>query len=159
MANKSNKNTPKSTTRDPLSSKKAKVSAPVVESEKSCPKARQRPPPKKSIEADSPSNNDNVQGDSSHGDEVYAASVVLLGLAQGDGTKSSRASSIITKNDDENDEMEMVTDDVDGGSAQEDDEDEDPELSLDEDEGHEGALSLCLKVLHSTDSCWCGFSV
>lgn len=54
--------------------------------------------------------------------------------------------------------MEIVTDDVDGGSAQEDDEDEDPELSSDEDEGHEGALSLCLEAL-STDSCWCGFSI
>jgi hypothetical protein len=155
MANKSNKNTPKSTTRGrPPSRKKAKVSTPVVESEKSRLKARQRPPSKKSFEdeADSPGNNG--KGDSSCGNEVYAASVALLGLAQGDGTKSGRAGSITAENDDENDEMEIVADDVDGGSAQEDDEDEDPEPSSDEDEGHEGALSLCLEVLHSTDSCW-----
>jgi len=66
--------------------------------------------------------------------------------------KSSRAGSIIAEN--KNDEMEIVADDVDGGSAQEDDEDKDPEPSSDEDKGHEGALPLCLEVLHSTDSCW-----
>jgi hypothetical protein len=59
---------------------------------------------------DSPGNNDNGKGDSSHGDEVYAASVALLGLAQGDGTKSSRAGS---KNSDKNNEMETAVDDTD----------------------------------------------
>jgi hypothetical protein len=151
MANKSNKNTHKSTTRGhPPSRKKAKASTPVVESEKSHPKARQRSPPKKLFEnkVDSPGNNDNGEGDSSHGDEVYAASVALLGLAQGDGTKSNRAGFTITKNVDENDEMEIVADDVDGGSTQEDHEDEDPEPSSDEDEGYEGVLPLCLEVLY-----------
>ena len=152
MGNKSNKNPPKSTTRGrPPSCKKAKVSAPVVESEKSCPKARPRPPPIKSFEdeEDSPGNNNGGQGDSSH-DDVYAAPVALLGLAQGDGTKSSSAGSIIAANEDENDKVEIVADDIYGGSAQEDGEDKDPEPSLNEDEGHEGA---CLEVLCSTDSC------
>src|SRR6202040_891058 len=127
MANKSNKKVPKSTTHGrPPNRKKAKVSPPIVESAKDHPRPRPRPPPKKSFEdeADSPGNNGD--GKDSHGDEVYAASVALLGLAQGDGMKSSRAGS---KNGDENDEMEIVADDVDGGSVQEADEDEDAEPS------------------------------
>ena len=156
MGNKSNKNLPKSTACGcPPSHKKAKVFTPVVESEKSCPKARQRPPKKLfEDEADLAGNNNDGQGDFSHDDDMYAASIALLSLAQGDETKSSRAGSIIAKNGDEKDEMEIVVDNVDGGAAQEDGEDEDTEPSLNEDKDHKGLLSLCLEVLHSIDSCW-----
>jgi hypothetical protein len=151
MANKSNKK-PKATTRGrPPIHKKAKISAPIVEPAKICPQPRRRPPPERLSEADTdlPGNNSDGQRGSPHGDEVYAASVALLGLARGDGSKSG---SIIAENDNE---MEIV---VDGGHAQEDGEDEDPELSS-EDENHEGVSSLCLKFRCSTDFCCHEFSI
>jgi hypothetical protein len=154
MANKNNKNTPKYTARGrPPSHKRTKV---IVEPEKSRPKPRPRvlrPPPKKSSEdastAGLPANDDDGHGDSSHDNKLYAASVALLGLAQGGGKKISRSHSesiltVVTENSHENDKVEVVVDNVDGGSTQGNGEDEDSEQSSDEEEAHEGALSSCL---------------
>jgi hypothetical protein len=129
MVNKNNKNIPKSTAHGhPPSYKRTKVSAPVVEPEKSRPKLRPRvprPPSKKSLKdastAGLPVNDDHGHKDSSHDNEVYTASIALLGLAQSNGKKISRSHSesiltVVTENSHKNDKVKAVVDNVDGGS-------------------------------------------